>query len=365
MQILVFFLVLSILVLVHEAGHFLAAKLVDVKVEEFGFGLPPRIFGVKKGETLYSINALPIGGFVRLFGEDGMAEDKSEIDRAFFRKKPLFKLFIVTAGVVMNFLLATAIISYIFSQGVFIVSNKVFIEKVLKNSPAASAGLKNGDQIFRVDDQEIKYTEDLLKATEKNKGRETSFEIKRRFCQDKKESQAEDIRLCQRYTTSIFTVQMVPRVSPPPEEGALGIAISNFDYKKFAFWEAPIYGTVETAKMSYLTAKGIIELVPKLFSFSGVPKEVAGPIGIAKLVGEASKSGLMAVLQLMGVLSLNLAVINILPFPALDGGRLIFVLLEVIARKKLNPKIEATINTAGFIILLTLIAIVTRHDLIK
>ena len=120
LTIITFFVVLSILVLVHEAGHFIAAKLIGVKVLEFGLGLPPKLFGVKYGETLYSVNALPIGGFVRLFGEDGDMKDKSEIDRAFYRKKPLQKLFVTVAGVIMNFTLAVVIISYIFSQGVFV-----------------------------------------------------------------------------------------------------------------------------------------------------------------------------------------------------------------------------------------------------
>lgn len=336
--------------LIHEAGHFLAAKLIGVKVLEFGFGLPPRLIGFKRGETLYSINALPIGGFVRLFGEEeANTKDKSDLDRAFYKKAPLQKIFVIMAGVVMNFVLAVAIISYIFSQGVFVPTNKVYVEKISKNSPAFTAGLKKGDWIKKIGAREIASTEDLIKYTNQYKGKKVTIVVSR----------------TEKNISKTLKLDVIPRVNPPVGEGALGVSISNLEFKKYSVFEAPVAGLVETTKLSILTAQGVIDIFARLLRFAEIPKEVAGPVGIARLVGQAAQYGFMAVLQLMGMLSLNLAVVNILPFPALDGGRLFFVLIEIITRRKINPKFEAVVNTIGLAILIGLIFLVTRNDILR
>jgi regulator of sigma E protease len=339
------------LVLIHEAGHFTAAKLFKVKVLEFGFGLPPRIFGIKRGETIYSINALPIGGFVRLFGEEenDVKDHKSEAKRAFYNKPPLQKLTIILAGVFMNFMVAIVIISFIFTQGVYVSGTKVFVESVTNNSPAKMVGIKIGDQIEKIGDVKVQSTDDLILAAKKYAGQKISISIVRKVGEQ---------------NASVYYV-VSPRVNPPKGEGALGVSVSNLEFKKYSVWKAPYYGMIETMKMTWLTAKGIVDIFGRLIMFREVPKEVAGPVGIAKLVGQAVNYGWMAVLQLMGLLSLNLAVINVMPIPAMDGGRLVFVLIEMIFRRRINPKFEAIVNTVGFVLLIALVLLITRNDILR
>lgn len=344
--ILTFFIVLSVLVLVHEFGHFMMAKFFGVKVLEFGIGLPPRLFGVKKGETVYSVNALPIGGFVRLHGEEeATTEDKSDLRRAFYKKGALPKLFIITGGVLMNFLLAVVIISYIFTQGVYVPTQNVYIESVSKKSPAEAAGLKKNDIVRKIGVDTITSPDELIKATNKYLNKKMKVTVER--------------------GKQTYEFEIVPRKNPPKDEGALGIQISNLEFKKYSLMEAPIFGLVESMKMSILMARGIVDVVTRLIKFAEVPTEVAGPVGIARLVGQAAQYGFMAVLQLTGILSLNLAVINIFPFPALDGGRLIFVLIELVTRRRVNPRLEAIVNSVGLAILIGLIFLVTRNDILR
>lgn len=350
LSVLVFILVLSFLVLIHEAGHFFAAKLFHVKVLEFGFGLPPKLIGIKRGETVYSINALPIGGFVRLYGEDG-EEVKSKEDRAraFYAISPWKKLVIILAGVAMNFILAVIVISYIFNQGVYIPVNKVFVEDVVKGSPAASAGIKIGDQISKIGQTQILSTENLIINTNKYAGRQVDVTLIRKINGQEKQ----------------IVYQIIPRKNPPKGEGSLGVSISNLEFKKYSLTEAPFVGLSETTKLTVLTIRGLWDILVRLARFGEVPKEVAGPVGIARLVGQAVNNGFSAVFQLVGILSLNLAVINILPFPALDGGRMIFVLIELITRKRVNPKFEAIVNTVGLVVLIGLIVLITRNDILR
>lgn len=341
MTILIFVLTLALLVLVHEFGHFLAAKRSGVKVEEFGFGLPPRLFGIKKGETLYSINLLPFGGFVKLYGEEyHEIRDKSLSQKAFINKKPWIKSLIVIGGVIGNFLLGWVLISYLFSQGVPVPVNKVIIEKVIKNSPAAAAGFAEKDVVL-----DFKNAEDFISYTKKYSGREVRIKILR--------------------NSQTIPVKIIPRKNPPKGEGPLGIVITSFIEKKFPWYKAPFYGLIEAFRISY---KIIFELGKVLIAFITFQKphvDVAGPIGIATLAGQAIKFGKNAYLELIALLSLNLAIINILPFPALDGGRLIFIIYEGITKKKPNKNIEKYVNLFGMLILLSLALIITINDIIK
>ena len=344
--IVIFFLVLSILVIIHECGHFFAAKLNGIKVEEFGFGLPPRIVGIKFGETLYSLNALPFGGFVKVFGEeaaqlDNASQSSYDKNRAFIHKKNWQKVVVLIAGVVCNFLLGWLIISYLFTKGVPVPSDKVTIEEVVASSPAAASGLKKNDVIlsFSVDSIEfpVKKSEDVTGFAKKYAGREV-------------------VRI---------TTQLIPRLNPPKGQGALGIVVTNFSIKKYSVLEAPVLGLVEASRMTYLIFTELAKTLFRFITFQKPEADIAGPIGIAQLTSAAAKQGLDALLQMIGLLSLNLAVINILPFPALDGGRLMLVFYEVVTRRKVNPQIERKLNIAGFAILLSLIVLVTINDIIK
>lgn len=352
--IAIFFIVLSILVIIHELGHFIAAKLNGIKVEEFGFGLPPRVFGIKFGETIYSLNLLPFGGFVKVLGEEedeltGKKLTEKDLDRAFSRKKTWQKVTVLVAGVTCNFLLGWFIISYLFVRGVPVPSDVVTVETVVENSPAAAAGLQKGDKIKSVtydgDTETIETTEELTNFAKLHGDQKISLVIER--------------------SGRNITLNMTPRKNPPQGQGAMGVVISNYQLKKYSLAEAPILGLTESAKMTKLI---FVELSKTLFRFVTFQKQeadIAGPVGIAQLTSAAARQGIDSLLQMIGLLSLNLAVINILPFPALDGGRLALVLYEAAARRKVNPIIERRLNMAGFVFLLSLIALVTINDIIK
>lgn len=352
MSVIVFIIILAILVLVHELGHFLAAKKSGVLVEEFGFGFPPRIFGFKHKETIYSINAIPLGGFVKLYGE----EYKEKVDpklssKTFSSKKPHLKTFIIVAGVIGNFLLGWALISYLFTQGVPIPTNKVVVEQVQKNTPASAAGLKKKDVIVEIKNIDnkiypIKSTSDLSTLTKRFSGNKVTLVLER----DGKK----------------LTTEILPRKNPPAGQGALGIAISSpFVEKKYPWYQAPFFGLVEAANITQKIVTELLRTLVQLVTLQKPNVDVAGPVGIAKYTGEAIKFGKNAVLELMALLSLNLAVVNILPFPALDGGRLVFVLYEWITKKRVNETFEKYMNLAGIILLLTLAGVITVHDIIK
>lgn len=354
--IIAFILILSILVLIHEFGHFMVAKKLGIKVEEFGFGFPPRVWGYKRGETIYSINLLPFGGFVKLYGEDAAGggslkkQDEEEkfkdVKRAFFARPAWQRAIIVFAGVVMNFALAVVIISYLFAtQGVAIPGKNIRLVQVIHNSPASTAGLKIGDYITSIDGQKLNDTQAFVKETRKNVGKEVSLTVKRG---DKS-----------------FTVSLVPRKVYPKNEGPIGIGISNVEVKKYKWYEAPFYGTYEALKFSYLIAKGLEDMVANFVLHGTKPTGVAGPVGVAQLTGQAVTLGFNATLWFMALLSLNLAVLNVLPIPALDGGRLFFILIELVTRKKVNQKYESYAHAAGLIVLLGFLVLVTVLDVLR
>lgn len=359
LSLFIFFLILSILVLVHELGHFLVAKKNGVYVEEFGFGFPPRLFSVKKGETLYSLNLLPFGGFVKVLGEEFEELKRKKIpknlkNRTFVGKKPWQRALIIIAGVAANFLLGWFIISYLFTQGVPVPTNKVIIEKVMANSPAEAAGLKSNDIVRSLTTNiyslqptvyPLKSTQDLINLSKKYSNQEIKLTIQR----NKEE----------------FTVPIIARKNPPKGQGPLGIVITSFITKKYSWYQAPFFGLAESVKITITIVKELAKTLFLFLSGKKVDIEVAGPVGIAKITSTAVKFGNNAILQLLGLLSLNLAVINIFPFPALDGGRLGLIIYEVVSKKKVDVKIERRLNLIGFAILLSLIILVTINDVIK
>ena len=362
--ILVFLIILSVLVLIHELGHFLVAKKLGIKVEEFGFGLPPRAFGIKKGETIYSINWLPIGGFVKLYGEDEAGSGKvssnhqspitnHQSKRAFFARPVWQRLLVVIAGVAMNFLLSVVVISYIFGvSGVRTQGDKVIVTDVIKGSPAEVAGIRKEDIIEAVNGIKIIKTTELISITKEHLGEEVILKINPSTSSGQK--------------SKIKDIKVTPRRNSPKGEGPMGIAISqNIITKKYAWYEAPIVGTKESLKASWLIIASLGKTVYDLFAHAEVPKGVAGPIGIAQLTGQFVEIGPVAVLSFMSILSLNLAILNILPIPALDGGRLFFILVEGVIGRKISQKFEAKAHAVGMAILLSLIALITINDIIR
>ena len=358
MSIIVFIIILGILVLVHEFGHFIAAKKNGVRVEEFGFGFPPRVFSKKVGETIYSINLFPIGGFVKLFGEEyheikttgnqkPVVKDQS---RAFVYKKPWQKASIIIAGVIGNFLLGWLVISFLFTQGVPTPINKVQVEKVQPGSPAGVAGLRAKDFVVELQKDGKKYSltspNDLTLLTQKFLGQKVTLLVER--------------------GGGKFTVELVPRIDPPKGQGPLGVVITSpFIEKKYPWYQAPFYGLIEAFNITRKIVTELGKVLIQLVTLQKPKVDVAGPIGIAQYTGQAIKFGKNAVLELLALLSLNLAVINIFPFPALDGGRLVFVIYEWVTKKRVNQTFERYLNVVGFGLLLTLAALVTINDLIK
>ena len=358
----VFFIMLNILVFVHELGHFLVAKRFGIGVDEFGFGLPPRLFGKKVGKTIYSINALPIGGFVRLKGEDNAENSKTQKwlaggkiagepdwEKYFFARPKWQRAAVLLAGVSMNFLLAVIIISYLFTQGILI-PNGIKVEEVIADSPAA-ASLKSGDVILKLNGKEILDVKEFSSDI-KAKGDQSVDLLIERVINGKVQQ---------------LTVAVTPRAHPPKDQGALGVKISPSAIElKYPWYQAPYYGMVWAVRFSWEMLTKVFELVFNLVTFKHVDTEnLAGPIGIAQATGQAIKFGINAVLQLTGLLSLNLAIFNLLPIPALDGGRLFFVLFEKWIGRHVKPRVEAITHQVGFAFLLALIVLITINDLVR
>ena len=350
MTILIFIVILSVLIFVHELGHFFIAKKMGLRVDEFGFGLPPRLIGKKIGETLYSLNLIPLGGFVKLYGEEyHEIKNKNTAKRAFINKKPWQKTLIIIGGVIGNFLLGWLIISFLYTQGVPLATNKIIVENVSKDSPANISGLKINDEILKIifDGTTINLakSEDLTSLTKKYAGNQISLLVNR----DGKNK----------------LINITPRIKPPVNEGPLGISISSYIIKKYPWYLAPYFGLIESYKLIKTIFVELLKTIYRLITLQKVKVEVAGPIGIAKYAGSAIKLGVNAVLELLALLSFNLGVVNILPFPALDGGRLIFVLFEWITNKKINKNFEKYVNAFGLIILLSLGILISVFDIIK
>ena len=310
LTIIVFIAILSILIFIHELGHFTVARLVGVKVEEFGFGLPPRIWGKKMGKhgTIYSINWLPIGGFVKLAGEDESDKAISKLKKSkeyFFARSKKERAAILLAGVFMNFLLAVAITTFLLTQGVQEISGRVHVVSVQPGGPAALAGIKSNDII-----EQFKTPADVISFVTAREGTPVTFTVLR--------------------GTQMLTLTLMPRKTFPKGQGPTGIAISDLETHTYPIAEAPWIATKINLSRAWDMLAGLWGLIILIVHLKPVGEEVAGPIGIAAVTGTAVKFGWKAVLEFMSILSLNLAVLNVLPIPALDGGRLAFVFLEKI-----------------------------------
>lgn len=348
-SVIAFIIVLSVLVLVHEAGHFLAARKVGIWVEEFGFGLPPRVFGKKIGKTIYSINLLPFGGFVKLHGED--SSEKIKPKEAFVTKSKKARLFVVTAGVLMNLVLGFLAFSVVyFFAGIPKQTDRVKVVEILSSSPATQAGIKVGDVIKKVDDVEVKDPDSFVNHVDSKKGKLVSILVERDQNGQKEE----------------FVVKAVPRENPPEGEGPLGVIISSTEVFYPPVWQRPFYGIYYGFKEALFWGKNIVSGLVLMFVnlFHGqVPKDVSGPVGIFAITSQAAKLGILSLLDFVGILSINLAILNIFPFPALDGGRLIFIALEYILGRKVPEKFEATVHMIGMAFLILLLLVITAFDI--
>ncbi|OGG11522.1 hypothetical protein A2Z00_02735 [Candidatus Gottesmanbacteria bacterium RBG_13_45_10] len=350
---------MSVLVFVHELGHFMMARWVGVKVEEFGFGLPPRIWGKKVQGTIYSINWLPIGGFVKLAGEDESEGEKvkgkgESVKEYFWARSKKERAAILLAGVAMNFLLAVIVTTYLLTaQGVYEQVKYIYVEEVTAHSPAAAAGIVQNDIIKSVtylekgvsQTKEVSTPKGLIDITQAHKGEQVTLTIDRKG--------------------RVFGVNLVPRKEYPKGEGPMGIAISNLMRKKYPITQAPFEAVKVNLVRGWEMLASIGGVLGKLLQLKSPGADVAGPIGIAQVTGQAVKFGWAAVLEFMSILSLNLAVLNILPIPALDGGRLLFVVIEKILGRKVRPAFEQSTHQIGMIILFILIILISINDVLR
>lgn len=357
---LIFLLILSVMVFVHELGHFLAARRAGIAVEEFGFGLPPRVWGKKIGQTIYSINALPIGGFVKLYGEDGPPSPEATEGQATLKGKAFYeanlwqRLRVLLAGVFMNLVLAIVCFSVVYySLGIPTYTGKVVVTQFAENSAAQAAGLKVDDVIVAVKGEKITRAAQLSKIAQANIGQPLTLEIQRGE------------------TPLVITV--TPRVVPAEKaglEGPMGVYISDSVLSKnYPFWQMPFLGAREGFKESIAwggrVLAGLRGLAVTALVKKEVPRDVAGPIGMFQLTGRAAEGGLLALISLTGILSVNLAIMNVLPLPALDGGRLIFLGYEAVTRRRPNPKVENWVNMIGMAFLLGLMALISLNDILR
>lgn len=356
--ILLVILFLSFIVLVHELGHFFAAKLSKVKVEEFGLGYPPRIFGKKIGETTYSINAIPFGGFVKIYGEipkelmeksEGSPtqnEDEKDSARSFLTKPIWKRAGIMLAGVCMNVIFAWLILFIVFLVGS---PKHLAINSVSPNSPAALAEIRSGDIV-----QSVTYGGTTLKDPVSSDA----------FIALVKEAKNNSIQI-EIQGTIPRTVTIQGRLNPPEGEGALGIGLVDIGFSPQGFlgslWEASRY----TVEVLYLVVEGLVLFITKLFVSPKIIESITGPVGIFSFASQASVSGFIPFLHVIAFISLNIAVLNLLPFPALDGGRFLFLLIEKFKKRPVSYRIQSFINTAGFILLLVLMILVTIKDVGK
>lgn len=378
MSLLIFILILSFLVLIHEFGHFIVAKKNGIKVEEFGIGFPPKVWGKKIGETEYTVNALPLGGFVRLYGEEyqqveGQQNDKS---RAFVSKSPLQKSAVVLAGIVMNILFGVALLYVLLMRSGYIADplpmlfphsfrfgtqeGRVIAVNPLSGSVAEKAGIKSEDVIVSYSKKDntsktIFSAQELITLIKSSENEELTFEI-------------ENLRTgASRYVT------VIPTYNKDLKRAVIGVNLIDATVLSYT---SPIQKLTSGFLHAYNVMDYNFAMVGRLIQLSFAEKStqpvsgaVSGPIGIYNVVNEIVVSSgeklIKNILNLMALLSLSLGVMNLLPFPALDGGRMVFVLYEWIAKKPVNKKVEAYTNLIGFAFLIGLAVLVSINDIMR
>lgn len=364
MTLVIFLGVLSVLVLIHELGHFVAARILGIKVEEFAFGLPftRHIFQIKRGETVYSIYPLLFGGFVRLYGEESEVKGKG---KDFWSRGKKQRMIVVAAGVIMNIVLAVVgfVVLYAALGVPQALQNQVTILKIEKDSPADKAGLKIEDRVIGIENKEIKDGNEFGKLMRSWAGVGVNLTIRR----------GKGTQLLEGITQDSYTdlaVRVTPRESPPEGQGPVGVAIADYPYlemrkdSRFKVQDSIIAGVRTTGMWMAKVVDGLREIGKSLVA-GKVPEGVAGPVGIYQLTDVVVRGGIWPLVELVAVLSVNLAVFNVLPIPALDGGRMFFIWLEWFRRKRLPVELEQKINTWGMAILLGLLAAITLQDVIR
>lgn len=341
-----------VLIILHELGHFLLAKKFGVKVEEFGIGFPPRLWGKKIGETLYSLNLLPFGGFVRIFGHEKRIDHPQS-----FTTKPFYqKALIILGGVISFWIIAAILLSIVMAIGAPTIIEdsettnftdpKVQILVIAPDSPAEQAELKIGDVIINIAGTDVDKVKQVQDITQTNKGKEIVLTIQR--------------------GKEVLDISLTPRISYPEEDGSIGISLARTALRKYPWYSAPIKGVRAAGLLTKAIVNGWVAVISSLFQGNGIPAgmEVGGPVKIFELFVDASVLGVSHFLQLIAMIAISLALINALPIPALDGGWLLFLVIEKIKGKPLNEKLVQNISVFFFFLLIALMVWITIRDLI-
>ncbi len=350
LTIVSFILVLGILVFFHEMGHYISAKLTGIRVEEFALGFGPKLVTHKKGDTVYSIRIVPLGGFCKMTGEsppdEGMSEEEKRIyeeackkGQCFNQKSPFKRLLVLFNGSFMNFVLAAIIFILIFSTyGLPVEStNTNIIGDIVPGHPAAEAGFEVGDQIITIDSQEINNWEDLASIIHNSSGEK----LRVKFIRD----------------NQVMEKEVIPRYDDTIEGGVIGIS-PKLVRQQIGFFRAVYLGVIQAWLVLKATLIGFVMMIT-----GKVAADIGGPVMIASMVGQAANIGLLSLLNLTAIISVNLGIFNLLPFPALDGGRIIFVFGELIRGKPIDPEKENVVHVIGFAILIKLMIFLVFRDL--
>jgi regulator of sigma E protease len=333
--------VLSVLIIVHELGHFIAAKATGVPVEEFGIGFPPRLYGKKWRGTIYSINWIPFGGFNRIAGEIDPSVPKGLASRGYG-----VRLLVLSGGIIMNLLLPFLLLSVAYMVPHQIAEGRVVVKSVEAGSPAGVAGILPGDTLLAVNGREINYKGDYNRYLMLYMGSEISITLQHA------DATREDVML------------VIPW--KPTETGSIiGTLSEDVDLslksESLPFWEAIPTGVRACWDTLVLYKNGILGMI-----IGTVPFVPTGPVGIVQVAGEVAHSGVSPVLELTAFISIAIAITQIIPFPALDGGRIIFVLIEWARRgKRVSPRVEGIVHTIGFVVLLGLLVLITYQDIFR
>ncbi len=340
--IFAFIVTLGVLIFIHELGHFITAKWRGVKVLEFGMGYPPRALAVRRGETEYSLNWIPFGGFCKMLGEDDPSEPRSLASQNIGTR-----LLVLSAGSLMMFLFPIILFSIIYMVPHTVVTGGegVEIRQVAVGSPAHIAGFQPGDKILTIDGKEIRVFEEMRDAVNPRLGSEITMLVQR--------------------GTETQELKVTPRTKSPSGQGPLGVGIGYAtifkEKESFPPWESVYYGTRKSWDMVIALKAGISD------GISGeTPFQPTSVIGIGQATSEIARTGLLELLAWAGFLSVNLGIMNLLPIPALDGGRILFVFIEVARRgKRISPRYEAMAHFIGFAILVSLMMVVSYYDVLR
>jgi len=361
MSILLFFVVILLLVLVHEFGHFIIAKRAGIRVDEFAFGFPPKLWKKKWGETTYSFNALPLGGYVKIYGEnpDEVSESVDK-KRSFTHQSKWIQGFVITGGVIFNLLLAWFLIAGTLmigvpasadmaEEGYVIQDQRLMITGVHEKSPAQISGVRSGDTLLQISDGSSVIMsispESVMEFVDAREGRSLIFTFLRNDIPQQ--------------------MTITPVSGIVPDHAAIGIYMDMVGTLQLPFHVALWEGLKKTYQYTELTAVGIAQFLSNAVTGDSDFSQVTGPVGIVNAVGDAADSGLTNLLLFTALISINLAVINVLPFPALDGGRLLFIVIEGITRKQIKTQVANAFNVVGFALLMLLMVVVTYHDIAK